>query len=356
MTWLKGQLHKVEGTLAGSIASGAAELESRSSLVLRIEDSEGGFGLGEASPLPGYSPDELEQAERELFPICARGLEVQSATDGLRWLEAVLEARVFQSPAAKFALETALLDWFGKRRGLALHRLLGEAVDDRRLPIARLVPHRDAGQWLDWVRTHAGPKATVKLKVGAAFDAELRALLDLRAAFPTLRIRLDANRQLQAEQVLAAAEALRELQLELFEEPVAREDWPRVLGLPLPFAFDESLRDESRWADFLLAGSISSLVLKPTVLGGLLECRRLADRARTHGLRCVVSHCFDGPIARAAMAELALSLEPSRSPGIDVHPALALWPSHEIAAIRDGELRRHEAPGLGLRFLEPFDV
>lgn len=355
MTSLEGQLEEVQGPLSGSIVSGAAELKSRSSLVLRLQDASGLCGLGEASPLPGYSPDSLLQARQELSRICAQGVELGPDAAGVSEVEAVLATLHLKSPAARFAVETALFDWLGKRRGLPVHRLLAGAPRHDSLRIARLVPHRDAGQWLEWVRAHVDPEAAVKLKVGLSFDAELRALLELRAALPGLRIRLDANRQLRAEQVLAASEALHRLRLELFEEPVPSEQWPRVLGLDLPFALDESLRSELPWRDWVAVGSISALVLKPTVLGGVLACWRLAEHARSHGLSCVVSHCFDGPAARAAMAELALGLESSLSPGLDAHPALELWPMHRIAAIQGTAIRPHEQAGLGLSFEGPLN-
>ncbi len=356
MTFLKAQLEEVHGPLRGSIVASGAELKSRDSLLVRLQDSAGLCGFGEASPLPGYSPDSLAQAREELSRVCAQGVELDPVAEGLARVESLLAALHLKSPAARFAVETALLDWLGKRRGLPVHRLLAGAPKHASLRIARLVPHRDAGGWLDWVQTHVGPAATVKLKVGVAFDAELRALLDLRAAFPALRIRLDANRQLPAEQVIAACEVLRRLRLELFEEPVASEQWAAVLALGLPFALDESLRSDVPWRDWVAVGSISALVLKPSVLGGVLACWRLAEQARSHGLSCVVSHCFDGPIARAAMAELALGLDSSLSPGLDAHPALELWPRHRIAAIRGTEIRPHEQAGLGLSFEEPFDA
>jgi o-succinylbenzoate synthase len=356
VTPLKGQLEEVKGPLCGSIVSGAAGLQTRHSLVLRLEDAAGLCGFGEASPLPGYSPDSLAQARRELSRICAQGVELGPEVPGVFWVEAALAALRVKSPAARFAVETALLDWLGKRRGLPVHALLARAPKHGALHIARFVPHREAGQWVDWVRTHAEPEATVKLKVGLAFEAELCALRDLRASFPDLQIRLDANRQLRPAQVLAAFDELRGLRLELFEEPVASEQWAEVLSLDLPFALDESLRSQLPWRDWVAVDSISALVLKPTVLGGILACWRLAEHARSHGLPCVVSHCFDGPVARAAMAELALALDSSLSPGLDAHPALELWPRHRIAAIRGREIRPHAQAGLGLSFEEALDA
>ena len=74
------------------------------------------------------------------------------------------------------------------------------------------------------------------------------------------------------------------------------------------------------------------------------------ERAAECGADYLVSHTFDGPIARAATAELALVLQCSLAAGLGPHPGLDLWPPHRIAAIRAREIEPHDSPGLGLHF------
>ena len=124
----------------------------------------------------------------------------------------------------------------------------------------------------------------------------------------------------------------------------------------LPYALDESLRDEELSRRLLESGSIRAVVLKPTVLGGLRAAFEIAERAAAHGAQYLVSHTFDGPIARAATAELALALQTELAAGLGSHPALALWPPHRIAAIRGRQIVPHDAPGLGLHFDEDTDA
>jgi len=137
---------------------------------------------------------------------------------------------------------------------------------------------------------------------------------------------------------------------------VAPEEWPAALDLPLPFALDESLRDEELSQRLLGSGSIRAVVIKPMVLGGLRASFAVAERAAAHGAEYLVSHTFDGPIARAVTAELALALQAELAAGLGSHPALALWPPHRIAAIRGRQITPHDAPGLGLHFEEDPDA
>ena len=67
-----------------------------------------------------------------------------------------------------------------------------------------------------------------------------------------------------------------------------------------------------------------------------------AERAASSGADYLVSHTFDGPIARAAAAELALSLQTPLAAGLGDHPGLHLWPPHQIAAIAGREIVPHD--------------
>jgi L-alanine-DL-glutamate epimerase-like enolase superfamily enzyme len=195
----------------------------------------------------------------------------------------------------------------------------------------------------------------LKLKAGVDLDAEMRALQTIRRAHPTLPLRLDANRRIPLEALRRHAESLEALELELFEEPVAPADWLAALDLPLPFALDESLRDEELSRRLLGSGAIRAVVIKPMVLGGFRASFDAAEQAAACGAQYLVSHTFDGPVARAATAELALTLQTELAAGLGPHPALGLWPPHRIAAIRDRQIVPHDAPGLGFELAEGPD-
>lgn len=294
--------------------------DERQAVVLRVVDASGVVGWGEASPLPGYSEDDLADVESGLDDWAARWArdEIAEADDPGR------DAALAALPSARCAVDTALLDLAARRNGVPLHaELLDLASPVRpvvRLPVAALVsltgverpgapraPRSVLGEVTE--RVAEGYK-TVKLKIGGEdFAAELAQLAEIRAAFPFLRLRLDANGSWAPEQGRAhLAELERHITPELVEQPVDAEALFTFASTGVIVAADESMRLPDAIERLAETGGCAVVVLKPMVLGGPRACLRLAEAAFAAGMGVVVSHTFGGPVAHATACELALAL------------------------------------------------
>ncbi len=356
MTELHASLELLEGELPGTLAGAAVGQTRRSFALLRLMRSDGVTGVGEASPLPGYSPESMKEALGELQRLIDAPVQVDPVATPHELLGAALEAHEMQYPSSRFAFETALLDWLSHIRCKPLHEILAGDAERQPIPVADLVTASEPASWPARVDALVSDGAThIKLKVGADFDAEMAALESIRVVHAELPIRLDGNRRVPLDVLQRHAGALEALQLDFIEEPVAPGYWRSALDLPLPFALDETLRDPSLADELLQDGRICAVVLKPTVLGGLRASFEMAERAAAHGVPSLVSHTFEGPVARAATAELALALQTELAAGLGGHAALELWPPHDIAAIAGRQIAPHDQPGLGLRFEEAAD-
>ena len=98
---------------------------TRNGSFLRLVDAAGRVGLGEASPLPGYS--------KEGLAACVEALQ-----DVHAWCsdEGAREVRLRHLPAAQFALESALVDLEAKALGVSAAEMLGGATNGRRVALA----------------------------------------------------------------------------------------------------------------------------------------------------------------------------------------------------------------------------
>lgn len=324
----------------------------REGLLLRLVDADGRSGVGEASPLPGHSPDDLEQAFAALEHVVrsdARGL-FESASS-LEALGAFLDAHEVSSPSARFALETAALDLRGQREGRPLHRLLSEATSAR-VPLSTLVPlsgaratARAASALVD-----AGYRS-FKPKIGGDRAMERESLRALRETIGEGgELRLDANASLSRDEAESRLAELADLGPSYVEEPTALhalEGVPR--GFAVDVALDESLLhlDTGALERFLAAGKVGAVVLKPMLLGGFGRCLAIAELAARVGIGAAASHLFDGSVALAAASELALALPRPLAAGLAPHAALPAYGALPLASHRGASIVAHDRPGLG---------
>ena len=291
---MKVRTRRVRWLLAQTGAARGGDWSEREAIIVAVDDG-GATGLGEAAPLPGMSRDTILDAERALA----------EAASGQR-----LAASAGSSPSARFAIETALAVVRAQRERTSVARLLG---GEHVVPAVTVVD--DACD----VTT-----PIVKIKVGAApFGDDLARMQRIAAAAPGAPIRVDANRRWPRGEALArlamTSDALG-ARLQYVEEPCEGAHELLERDLPCALALDESLvalapgdvaaARSPDLAAALRSPHLAALVLKPTLLGGFARCLELAALARAHGKLAVVTHALEGPVGRAACAELAKAVGP----------------------------------------------
>lgn len=299
MTPMHATLREENETLATAAGHARLSVATRVRWVVTLADEAGVVGEGEASPLPGYSPDSGDEARDALVRMMA-AVEGEAAP---RTVEAVAQwmARwTAEAPSAQFAMETALFGRVPARavEGLprAVNAMLGSVLDGD-------------------VEARAAEKVergfhTLKLKVGVEgrWSDELARVRAVRARWPAVALRLDANGAWSVEEARAALGALAEVGVEFVEEPTLGEGLFALAGAGASWAADESLRDQALAERVLREGAAAgcaAVVLKPTVLGGALACEAIAEEAEKAGLGVVVTHCFEGAVGRRAVEALA---------------------------------------------------
>jgi len=324
------RLRRIGGRLPSAISNSGASWTTREGLLLELYSKDGTVGLGEASPLPGYSPDTLEECEAALAELAHGTLEeldftgpAGAASSQVRgWLAAHP-----LPPAARFAAETALFALFARRSNRPFATLLGSP---RPVTLAALLPSEEP---LPAARAAlARGLTTLKIKIGrpGAFEQELATLHALRRELGLeIQLRLDANGAFPVSEAAGHLKALAELRPEYIEEPVPLGQLAAFAALappPIPLAADESLRVPELRDDLLSSferGRLEVAVLKPTVLGGSLACLDLIAELLPRGARFTVTHAYEGPVAMAAALALASVLPgPVLAAGLDRHPAL----------------------------------
>lgn len=342
-----------------AFANATRSWESRESVLLTLSDGDGSYGLGEATPLPGYSPDSVSDVEHLLRSLDTTRCIVNQAEN----LDAVLEhldaVAPEAPPSARFALQSAALDLWCKRRNTPLEGELRRCAEgsmpmttSASVSILRVAPLLDvhSPHFHTIARDHLNDGyATYKAKIGIALEREIDALSWLHqealARGLNLRLRLDANQSLPAQGLNATLGAFAHLPVEYVEEPCPLETLSPSNPLPLPLALDESLqRGRGALTPWLASGRLAAFVCKPMVMGDLRTVFEWTHHARRVDCRFVLSHLFDGPVAFRVYQTLALALAPETCHGLAQHPGLGLWSDW---------VNPSTPAGIGLQLTEP---
>ncbi len=257
-------------------------LHARQVIFLRAEQN-GVIGWGECGPIPGLGRDDRPDFDAQVTDVCRQINEGEypETTD------------LSDLPSVAFGLETALHDLAtgGQQMLYDTPFSRGEAT----LPTHGLIwMDRPAGMAAQIEQKIAQGCKVIKLKIGGLpFDDEISLLASFRRRYPvgTVELRLDANGAWNAvDEALCRLHRLAELDPLFVEQPLPAGLWQEMAALcarsPVPIALDEELIAAST-AD--LRGALlhtirpQHVILKPSLLGGLVACESMDCRSRARG-------------------------------------------------------------------------
>jgi o-succinylbenzoate synthase len=328
--------------------SAAGSWQERHSLLLVLEDGAGNTGLGEAAPLPGFSADALDGAHAALSSLLGRALPphdpARDVTDALSAASAGVK-----SPAARAALEAALLDIWARQSARPAWQLLRRDSDGPARAVSLAVWLPDGAEAALAAARSAARRGVgafkVKLDARRGLEDGVRTLEALRGTLgAAVSLRADANRSATRRELEPYVERLRAVALEWLEEPTSE---PLTEALGVPIALDESLEPDLARPDFAARPFVAALVLKPTALGGIARCLELGRDAQNRGRVACASHTLEGPLGFMTTAALAVALGPKCAHGLGPHPALRGTRPPALATERD-EIVPWRAQGYGL--------
>lgn len=297
--------------------------------VVVVELEHGGvLGRGECVPYPRYgeSVDSVVARIESVRPALEDGLDRHALQERL------------PAGAARNAIDCALWDVDAKLARRRVWELLDLPTPE---PVASCYtlsldsPTRMAVA----ARTH-GDRPVLKLKLEGPDD--LARVSAVRANAPHSRLVVDANEAWTAEQYTALAPELKDLGVELIEQPLPAGADEALAGLsrPVPVAADESCHTSAELDE--LAGKYDVVNVKLDKTGGLTEALRLKTRAVAEGFGLMVGCMVGTSLAMAPAVVLAqdaevvdldgpLLLARDRDPGLTVEgsvlhpPPSALW-------------------------------
>jgi L-Ala-D/L-Glu epimerase len=246
-----------------------------------------------------------------------------------------------KNPFLVAALDIAAWDMYGKLRRQPLYKLWG--LDPSKSPLTDFTIGIDTTEKMV-AKMKATPWPIYKIKVGTADDVERVAALRQHtdAVF-----RVDANAGWTLEEAIQKIPLLKELGVELVEQPLAKDNWEGMKSLmavsPLPLIADESCvfaEDVSK-----CEGHFHGINIKLTKCSGITPALKMIKEAREKGLSVMVGCMNETTVGSAAIAHLSPLLD-----YVDMDGPLLLAEDVAVGLQYDfGKFIIPESPGLGIQ-------
>jgi L-alanine-DL-glutamate epimerase-like enolase superfamily enzyme len=325
---------------------------SADNVLLKLVASDGHIGYGCGAPseeVTGENPRETLRALTDaLIPLAK-----EADGSDTRAIMQRAAAAVPAAPAARAALDMALLDLDARRAGQPLARYLGSSRTRLGTSITLGIENDIAPALAHAKRRIAEGFRILKIKVGEDWVFDLRLVRTLREALgPDIVIRADGNEGYDEKAASAFLAGAAPLGLELLEQPVRREDLGAMARLaaltPVPIMADEPLQSEAD-AERLIAARAGTLFnIKLMKSGGVLAGLAIARRAHAARLGVMVGCNDESRISIAAGLHLALAAEAATRADLDGHLDLQDDVARGGLRLRDGALEITGEPGLGV--------
>lgn len=332
----------------------------REGAIVRAHSATGDVGLGEIAPLRGFSDESLEHALRSGNELATRfiGVDVPESPDELATLITVACETGDCSPSAVFGIETAIADLAARQVGLPLCKWLDPNAVSA-VPVNAVISSEPSDVEDRIKRLLDDGFASFKLKVAVESpDDDIARIESACRILPEIgSLRLDANGAWDFENALHVLGRVSSCPIEYIEEPLLRSEADKLSELHtqtgIPFAVDESVKDDELWETLIKLDCVTVVVIKPTIVGGLSKSRYLIDKAIQHGKTPVVTSTLESGVGVMACLHLAASLGDNLAPcGLDTlryfSDSLINEPVHPV----NGVIRIPDPSGLGVSLKE----
>jgi len=354
-------LHKLEESFGFS----QWHYDTRQALLVEVVDDSGAIGWGEC-----YGPAEVTQSAISSFyaPLLIgwNPLRNEAAWQHC-WRSSLDFARKGIMMGAMSGLDMAMLDLKGKLLDVSASELMGGRFRDELCCYATGMYFRKVSepQLLKLILEEAGSHVgqgyqALKIKVGKNIVFDKKLVVEMRLAFPAIRLMADANHAYDLPEAIEVGRVLDECRYAWFEEPLSPE-FPlqyRQLRekIHLPLATGEC--EQTRWGfqTLLAAGGVQIAQPDLAYCGGPTEAIKIRSIASSLGIN-VVPHAWGTMLnlasathflastyvepGRGEVAEPLLEVDRTPNPMRDEMYAVSL-------EITEGMVKVPTAPGLGV--------
>lgn len=280
-------------------------------IFIRLTLAGGAQGYGEAAPFPEVGGEDRASCLAALRRLATTVLRRPASE--YRTIARMLAEHSPSHPAARCALETAMLDAYCRASVLSLWKLWGGAdvrphETDITIPICDLdTTFRLARGW------YAKGFRLFKMKVGNDVENDIRRLEAVHRSLPEVSFIGDGNQGFSREDCLKFVRGVKNFGgvLALLEQPVIREDLDSMSAIRkdtgVPVAADESVRSLSDAQEVVRRQAADYINIK-IMKTGVMEAVDIVAATKAAGLKLMIGGMVETRIAMGCSFSLVLGL------------------------------------------------
>lgn len=326
------------------------------SLLVKVTDSDGVVGLGEAAPTAAITGDTTASIRYAIEAVLAPKV-IGASLGNAEALKQTIETGIVGNHSPKAALNIAVNDLLAKHAGVSLAEYLGGYRTQVRTDYTVSVGTTDA------MVSHATALVaegfdTLKVKVGNQSPFEdLKQVRAIREAVgPDVKLRLDANQGWRAKQAVVAINQMVDdgLAIELVEQPVPADDFEGMAYVtdrtPIPIMADESIFSVKDALRLLKMAGCDIINLKLMKAGGIDNALKINALAEAFGIPCMVGSMIESQVSVTAAAQMAAAKQNIEYYDLDAAMMFKDQPTIGGITHQGGLITIPDATGLGIEF------
>ena len=313
MKIVKVRIHKLNvASAVTKVAIGS--LDCVNNVVVNIETDKGIIGWGEASPWAGITGDTQESNYQTAQSLAQLILNKDPLAIEMRMAE--INQFTVGEPSIRSAFDMALYDIAAKAANMPLYQFLGGQLlaNDKQgqLRTDMTIGLQDT---VEQTLSHAKDILAagfdaIKMKVGRPGVEDVGHVAAVRElAGPDVAIKIDSNQGWDYPTAVANINAMKPLNLQYSEQPLAVWDVENLARLrnqvDLPICADESLFDDKDAMRLIKSGAADYLNIKLRKSGGIHTALKINAIAEAAGCKCMIGCFRESRLGLSAAAHLA---------------------------------------------------
>ncbi len=299
--------------------SSKSNITERKGFIIKLISSSGKTGYGDACPFPEFGSETFQSDEEEL-----KNLKFELNVDLLdlpNTLKKNLE-RFDDFPALRHGFEQAVLNLICNQTDISLNHFLNYE-SAKEIFVNAVIGIQSKDKTIEQSQKYLSEGfTTLKVKIGRTkFEDDFEIISALRNKLGSeFQLRLDVNGNWSFNEAKKYLDKMSNLEIEYIEQPVKNlNDFIKLKKYTsIPLAADESIKSLSDAKDFIEQNASSYLILKPMLLGGLLNTLEIIELAIKNNVGVVITSSFESAIGRSFAIFAASTIKNNTAHGLNV--------------------------------------